>query len=780
MALPFANLPFFSWGVRVHQKYTGNLIILRVVTYKDSQRQEAGDTFLLGVRVVAMARSVWLVSDMGLQWKRHLGRTCAAGTATALLALTPFAGLDRAQAAGLTSHPGNQTYSAATGETGAVPRDMLPDTIDDSIPEEATMVSKSVAVTDQGEARDITTGQPVTDTAVVGTPDHPADPLAKTGGKSFIPVPVSEVKEQLDESDRAGSVNPAAQRQVGDRYSSAARSGVYHPQGRSEAVAKTASLGNNAYGAHWGTYNGSQAFFEADGTLFAQQAKGVIDVSQWQGRIDWATARAAGVEGAIIRIGYGWGNGFDNTAVYNINECKRLGIPFGLYLYSYAYDSNTGGAEGDGTVDLLRRAGVQPGDLTYPVYYDLEQWVWTGHAPPTSPAVYDSIVNSWYNRLQSAGYNNLSIYSYTYYLNTALNSGTIRSRTHWVASYGTRTGFDFSANQRCWQYADNGRISGIGNNVDLNACGNRNPVDEGGDEGKLPLSDRITDITEGDYFIGSALPDRYLDIPGGSHQDETQAITWSPTNGSNQLYHIEPIGDGSYIITSKNSGKALDVPTGATHNGNAVIQYSVNRGPNQRWYFYRSPEGYVFIVSALADGRSVALDVTSGNMALGTKMEIWQYNGGRNQAFRLMQAAAIPGGKRTITSSFANGSSLDVPAGSMTRDTRLQMWPYNGGPNQGFEFIDTGNGRYQIRVVHSRMYLDLQYGFPGDRGNIVQYTPTGGSNQLWYLQKYQGGYAIRSMVNNKAIDIFACGLDPGTPVITYTFRNQVNQKWDIG
>ena len=780
MALPFANLPFFSWGVRVHQKYTGNLIILRVVTYKDSQRQEAGDTFLLGVRVVAMARSVWLVSDMGLQWKRHLGRTCAAGTATALLALTPFAGLDRAQAAGLTSHPGNQTYSAATEETGAVPRDMLPDTIDDSIPEEATMVSKSVAVTDQGEARDITTGQPVTDTAVVGTPDHPADPLAKTGGKSFIPVPVSEVKEQLDESDRAGSVNPAAQRQVGDRYSSVARSGVYRPQGRSEAVAKTASLGNNAYGAHWGTYNGSQAFFEADGTLFAQQAKGVIDVSQWQGRIDWATARAAGVEGAIIRIGYGWGNGFDNTAVYNINECKRLGIPFGLYLYSYAYDSNTGGAEGDGTVDLLRRAGVQPGDLTYPVYYDLEQWVWTGHAPPTSPAVYDSIVNSWYNRLQSAGYNNLSIYSYTYYLNTALNSGTIRSRTHWVASYGTRTGFDFSANQRCWQYADNGRISGIGNNVDLNACGNRNPVDEGGDEGKLPLSDRITDITEGDYFIGSALPDRYLDIPGGSHQDETQAITWSPTNGSNQLYHIEPIGDGSYIITSKNSGKALDVPTGATHNGNAVIQYSVNRGPNQRWYFYRSPEGYVFIISALADGRSVALDVTSGNMALGTKMEIWQYNGGRNQAFRLMQAAAIPGGKRTITSSFANGSSLDVPAGSMTRDTRLQMWPYNGGPNQGFEFIDTGNGRYQIRVVHSRMYLDLQYGFPGDRGNIVQYTPTGGSNQLWYLQKYQGGYAIRSMVNNKAIDIFACGLDPGTPVITYTFRNQVNQKWDIG
>ena len=727
-----------------------------------------------------MARSVWLVSDMGLQWKRHLGRACAAGTVTALLALMPFAGVNPAQAAGLASQTGSQTYSAATGETGVVPRDMLPDAIDDSIPEEATMVSKSVAVTDQGEARDITTGRPVTDASVVGTPDRPADPLAKTGGKSFIPVPVSEVKEQLDKSDRTGSVNPATQRKAGDTYSSAARSGVYRSEEMSDAAVKTASLGNNAYGAHWGTYNGSQAFFEADGTLFAQQAKGVIDVSQWQGRIDWATARAAGVEGAIIRIGYGWGNGFDSTALYNIRECKRLGIPFGLYLYSYAYDGNTGWAEGDGTVDLLRRAGVQPGDLTYPVYYDLEQWVWTGHAPPTSPAVYDSIVNSWYNRLQSAGYNNLSIYSYTYYLNTALNSGTIRSRTHWVASYGARTGFNFSANQRCWQYADNGRINGIGNSVDLNACGYRNPVSTGGGVAKLSPADRITDITEGDYFIGSALPNRYLDIPGGSHQDETPVGTWSPTNGWNQLYHLKPHGDGSYIITSKNSGKALDVSTGSTRNGNTVIQYSTNMGPNQRWYFYRSPQGYVFIISALGDGRSVALDVTSGNMALGTKMEIWQYNGGQNQAFRLMQAAALPGGKRTITSPYANGNSLDVPAGSMDRDTRLQTWPYNGGPNQSFEFIDTGNGRYKIRVVHSKMYLDLQYGFPGDGGNIVQYTQTDGSNQMWYLQKYQGGYAIRSMANNKAIDIYAGGLTPGTPVITYTFREQANQKWNIG
>ena len=56
-----------------------------------------------------------------------------------------------------------------------------------------------------------------------------------------------------------------------------------------------------------GTYNNTKAFFDYRNNLFAQQAKGVIDVSSWQGDIDWAKAKADGVEGAIIRLGYGLG-----------------------------------------------------------------------------------------------------------------------------------------------------------------------------------------------------------------------------------------------------------------------------------------------------------------------------------------------------------------------------------------------------------------------------------------------------------------------------------------
>lgn len=78
-------------------------------------------------------------------------------------------------------------------------------------------------------------------------------------------------------------------------------------------------------------------------------------------------------------------------ALRNVCECKRLGIPFGVYLYSYAYDDNTAEAESESMVNLMRRVGVNSGDLSY----DLESWTWTGHSPPTNPATYNAIVSAW-------------------------------------------------------------------------------------------------------------------------------------------------------------------------------------------------------------------------------------------------------------------------------------------------------------------------------------------------------------------------------------------------
>ena len=160
------------------------------------------------------------------------------------------------------------------GGTAAIPENpsfALPDGIDSSIPGDATMISRTLARLSDGTVRNVETGRVVTDASVVGTPTTPPDPLAVTHGIRFIPVSVAEVRKVMHASSKSSSSESSR--------------------------VTTIALQDGEYGAHWGTYNGSSAFFNADGTLFVQQAKEVIDVAEWQGAIDWKKVKAAGVQG---------------------------------------------------------------------------------------------------------------------------------------------------------------------------------------------------------------------------------------------------------------------------------------------------------------------------------------------------------------------------------------------------------------------------------------------------------------------------------------------------
>jgi hypothetical protein len=103
----------------------------------------------------------------------------------------------------------------------------------------------------------------------------------------------------------------------------------------------------------------------------------------------------------------------------------------------------------------------------------LEKWTWYGHASPNDPNTYTGMVNTWSAQMQSAGYANLSVYSYADYFKHQLNSSSIHARARWVASYGPHPGFSISTNDRGWQYANSGHINGIAGNVDLSAFGVR-------------------------------------------------------------------------------------------------------------------------------------------------------------------------------------------------------------------------------------------------------------------------------------------------------------------
>lgn len=594
----------------------------------------------------------------------------------------------------------------------------LPDKVSAEISDDATVVSEQYAATPEGELKDIETGETVTDPKIVGTESKQPDPLAKTDGESFIPVSAADVKEKV--AANGGDVNAV---------SSKTRA--------ANASVKLAALQNNEYGAHWGTYNGTQAFFDARNNLFAQQAKGVIDVSVWQNTIDWQAVKNAGVEGAIIRLSYGWGNGFDAQAKRNISECKRLGIPFGVYVFSYAESAADGASEGADVVNLLRQAGVNPGDLSYPVFYDLENWTYTGHRSPTSPSVYDGIVNSWYGKLQAAGYNNLSVYSYTSYLNSALNSSNIHGKTRWVAQYGSTMQYTaFPTNDRGWQYTSSGQISGITGNVDLNAFGYRTPTTRYREvliDGKW----YYIDATTGKKVTGW----QWLSSSGGKW------VYYDPTDG-HMLYGEQKIADKWYYLNPVSGARMTGwvvLPDGRNVYYSPYMVYGEQK-INGAWY-YLDPvtgarkQGWQRLKS---NGGKTVYYGSDGKMAYGE-----QTIDGKQYYLKLGTGARFAGWRRVVT----------------TRDHRGDKWVYYGsdgamlhgeGKVSGYwYFFDDGTSKSNGRVTYGWKNLGskivyyswpegkMQYGEQKIGGAWYYLNPmTGARKTGWQYLNSNGGKTV--------------------------------------
>ena len=627
------------------------------------------------------------------------------------------------------------------------PNAKLPDTVSDEISDDATVVSEDLAVTPEGEVKNIETGETVTDATLVGTQDQQPDPLAKTNGESFIPVSAEDVKNAV-----------------------------------ADANVQLSKFESNEYGAHWGTYNNSKAFFDYQNNLFVQQAKGVIDVSGWQGDIDWAKAKADGVEGAIIRLGYGEGNNADKKAQRNISECKRLGIPFGIYWYSYADTPALAKEEGADVVSKLKQFGVNPSDLAYPVYYDLEKWTWEGHKPPTDPNVYNNIVNNWYSALQSAGYKNLGVYSYTSYLQGPLKHVDIYAKTTWVAQYGARMGFDsFPTNSRGWQYTSSGKVGGIRGNVDMNAFGNKEYVNGGSSNDLQAAIDvrRMTAVTipNGNYYINvRSKVASSVDIPGGSAADSTAIQLYSGNSSKAQQFTFTRQSDGSYEIVNVNSGKALDVRNGVAENNAVVQQYSRNNSQAQRWFIRDSGAGY-YLQSALGNW---VLDLSGGNTANGAAIRLYTPNGTASQLFVVSSSDVnIATGVSMIITSVANKKLVtDVTGASTANGARVQLYSSNNTNAQKYRFESIGNGTYKIINANSGKVLDVAGGSTADGAALQQYTSNNTVAQQWTVRNYGSGrIALVSVNANKAVDIPGGNAVQQAQLQLYSPNGIVAQQW---
>ena len=215
----------------------------------------------------------------------------------------------------------------------------------------------------------------------------------------------------------------------------------------------------------WSTIDGKKYFFNSLGHLIASDAKFIIDVSEFQDQINWDEVKRQGkVDGVIVRTGFASVTE-DKQLSRNIAALNRLGIPYGIYHFSYAENAKEAELEADFVLKLIKKYNIKP---TLGIYYDIENWSIKGKYNTISVATYDKIIPAFVNKLKKAGYT-AKVYTGLNYADNRLSS-TARSYVTWIAQYNHFC--QYSGYYNMWQYGGE-LVSGISGKVDSNVMSNK-------------------------------------------------------------------------------------------------------------------------------------------------------------------------------------------------------------------------------------------------------------------------------------------------------------------
>lgn len=189
-----------------------------------------------------------------------------------------------------------------------------------------------------------------------------------------------------------------------------------------------------------------------------------IDVSQYQDDIDWAKVRKAGIEFAIIRVGYRDTNGKlykDDKYLNNLKGAINNGLKVGVYYRTTALTTKEASAEADAFLDI-----IEGYDIDLPVFYDVEKYdrnkkFFDGDHKNTLA----NIANTFLDKVEAAGYET-GMYSSRYYLEKMIATSKVIDHGHliWVAEWNKST--SYGKRFVAWQYTSDGSVSGIDGRVD--------------------------------------------------------------------------------------------------------------------------------------------------------------------------------------------------------------------------------------------------------------------------------------------------------------------------
>ena len=201
-----------------------------------------------------------------------------------------------------------------------------------------------------------------------------------------------------------------------------------------------------------------------------------IDVSKWQGKIDWQKVKNSGIEFAFIRIGYRGENGVvykDDNADYNIQQAQKAGVLVGVYFFSTAVSEAEAKEEAEWTLQA-----IEGYPISYPVVYDCEGYKnstsrmfdltatqRTTHAmtflETVKDAGYDVMFYGARGEIEDEAYWDIQSIEKRYKIWVAQYSGVV---------YPQKDKPDYQGKTSAWQYTNKGRVDGVSGNVDMVVC----------------------------------------------------------------------------------------------------------------------------------------------------------------------------------------------------------------------------------------------------------------------------------------------------------------------
>lgn len=521
-----------------------------------------------------------------------------------------------------------------------------------------------------------------------------------------------------------------------------------------------------------------------------------IDVSGYQKDIDWQKVKDAGIDFAILKIGNinarepdGWYT--DSYFQRNVTECERLGIPYGVYAYSYAKNADDAVKGANHIIALLE--GHKP---TLPVYLDLED----NSIKDTDHA---SIAKAFCNTISAAGYTPGIYASASWFKNILTdpcftNSGWgIWTAQYWYgqrydASWGL--GPEYPAKFDCWQYSSLSTVPGIDGNCDINywykdrfsvANGNSHITCD-----KL-AAEHASDLPDGTYRLSPVLSASVAaEVAGASAADGAPARIWDANGTDAQLWRVSHDAAGYVVLENAASGKVLDLPGASAVPAAALQQYASNGTRAQRWIAVKGEDGSFELLSAVDP--SFAVELPGASTSAGTRLSLYSRNGTAAQRWAasaggtaLERAAALaaehvgdlPDGTYALCAG-GSRSVLEVAGASSADGAQVRLWGSNATAAQRWRVSHDAGGFVTITNVASGKVLDVRGAVAFAGTAAWQYGANGSLAQKWVAVALDdGSFRFVSALSADLVLDARGGVSPGAAAQLWSANGTAAQSW---